>query len=72
MADFTPRLDVLPAEQRRLWPELRPARDFGYVLYGGTAIALRLLDGKSGTLQLAPGMARSGLPSYCRILNMLL
>ena len=36
-----PRLDVLPAPQRRLWPELRdiPGR---FVLYGGTAIALRL------------------------------
>ena len=36
-----PRLDMLPPEQRRLWPELSqvPAH---FVLYGGTAIALRL------------------------------
>lgn len=36
-----PRLDRLPAAQRALWPELRdvPRR---YVLYGGTALALRL------------------------------
>lgn len=39
---FKPRLDVLPAAQRLLWPELRPAADLGFVLYGGTAIALRL------------------------------
>lgn len=39
---FSPRLDALPPEQRRLWPELRPATDLGFVLYGGTAIALRL------------------------------
>ena len=39
---FSPRLDVLPAAQRQLWPGLRPARDLGLVLYGGTAIALQL------------------------------
>jgi hypothetical protein len=37
-----PRLDILPPPQRRLWPELRPAPQLGFVLYGGTAIALRL------------------------------
>ena len=38
---FTPRIDVLPPAQRALWPELAavPRR---YVLYGGTALALRL------------------------------
>ena len=42
MDTFTPRLDVLPAAQRQLWQELRPVQQLGYVLYGGTAIALRL------------------------------
>jgi len=42
MRTFEPRLDVLPPEQRRLWPELAPTVDLGFVLYGGTAIALRL------------------------------
>lgn len=39
--DFTPRLDILPPPQRRLWDELRavPAE---FVLYGGTALALHL------------------------------
>jgi Nucleotidyl transferase AbiEii toxin, Type IV TA system len=38
---FTPRLEVLPAPQRRLWDELtQTPKDF--VLYGGTALALRL------------------------------
>jgi hypothetical protein len=38
---FAPRLDILLPAQRRLWPELTavPGR---FVLYGGTAIALRL------------------------------
>lgn len=38
---FKPRIDVLPPAQRALWPELRavPRR---YVLYGGTALAIRL------------------------------
>lgn len=39
---FTPRMDILPSEQRQLWPTLRPAAKLGFVLYGGTAIALRL------------------------------
>ncbi len=38
---FSPRLDALPVPQRELWPALAtvPRR---YVLYGGTALALRL------------------------------
>jgi hypothetical protein len=36
-----PRLDSLPAEQRRLWPELSQIPGH-FVLYGGTAVALRL------------------------------
>lgn len=35
-------MDILPPAQVRLWPELRPAAGLGFVLYGGTAIALRL------------------------------
>lgn len=37
-----PHLEILPESQRRLWPELRTLRRFGFVLYGGTAIALRI------------------------------
>ena len=38
---FQPRLDILPAAQRRLWDEFGSTpKDF--VLYGGTALALRL------------------------------
>lgn len=42
IATFSPRLDALPAAQRRLWAELRPSLDLGFVLYGGTAISLQL------------------------------
>ncbi len=38
---FEPRLDILPAAQHRLWDELG-ATPSHFVLYGGTAIALRL------------------------------
>lgn len=38
---FTPRVDILPEAQRRLWPELG-ATPSEFTLYGGTAIALRL------------------------------
>jgi hypothetical protein len=43
---FSPRLEILPAAQRRLWPELAqtPAE---FTLYGGTAIALRLAHRQS-------------------------
>ncbi len=38
---FKPALDTLPAEQRRLWPQLSDIPKC-FVLYGGTALALRL------------------------------
>lgn len=38
---FRPKLRVLPAAQRRLWTELS-ATPAEFVLYGGTALALRL------------------------------
>jgi hypothetical protein len=41
MSTFAPRLDLLPPSQRDLWPELSPIRD-QFILYGGTALALRL------------------------------
>jgi Nucleotidyl transferase AbiEii toxin, Type IV TA system len=40
-ASFTPRLEILPPPQRRLWDELRDVPP-NFVLYGGTAIALHL------------------------------
>lgn len=39
--DFTPRLDILPPPQRRLWDELADVPQ-EFVLYGGTALALHL------------------------------
>jgi Nucleotidyl transferase AbiEii toxin, Type IV TA system len=39
---FHPQFDVLPASQKALWPSLAGAPRLGMVLYGGTAIALRL------------------------------
>lgn len=38
---FEPRLDILPAAQQRLWPELARTPSH-FTLYGGTAIALHL------------------------------
>ncbi len=43
---FQPRLDALPDSQRRLWKELA-ATPPEFVLYGGTAIALRLAHRQS-------------------------
>ncbi len=42
MATISPHLAVLLPAQRGLWPALAPASALGLVLYGGTAIALRL------------------------------
>lgn len=41
MTPFAPHLDILPPAQRMLWPKLRFTRD-RFILYGGTALALRL------------------------------
>jgi len=38
---ISPRLDILPDAQRRLWPEFRQDLPPSFVLYGGTALALR-------------------------------
>lgn len=40
-AKFVPRLDILPPARRRLWDEFS-AIPSDFVLYGGTALALRL------------------------------
>ncbi len=39
---FPTRWDILPPPQRRLWADLWAAPQLGLVLYGGTAIGLRL------------------------------
>jgi hypothetical protein len=39
---FPPHLAILPPEQQGVWPHLAPLQALGFVLYGGTAIALRL------------------------------
>ena len=41
MAEFSPSLAALPAEQLAIWPRLAQIPD-GFVLYGGTAVSLRL------------------------------
>lgn len=46
MPKFSPRLDVLPDAQRRLWTELS-AIPGEFTLYGGTALALHLGHRKS-------------------------
>jgi hypothetical protein len=42
MSRFEPHWEVLPAAQREFWPLLAGSVDLGLVLYGGTAVALRL------------------------------
>jgi hypothetical protein len=37
-----PKFDVLPAAQQQIWNDLPAAPRLGFVLYGGTAIALHL------------------------------
>lgn len=41
MNTLSPRLDILPDAQRRLWNEFRDDLPSSFVLYGGTALALR-------------------------------
>jgi len=39
---FEPHWQALPGPQREIWPLLAPSVSLGFVLYGGTAVALRL------------------------------
>jgi len=39
---FKPCMSILPPAQKRLWSQLSRVSQLGFVLYGGTAIALRL------------------------------
>jgi hypothetical protein len=39
---FDPHFEILPLLQQFIWPLLAPVRKAGFVLYGGTAVALRL------------------------------
>ena len=42
IATLAPNFSRMPPSQRKLWPELRPGVELGFVLYGGTAVALHL------------------------------
>ena len=42
MSRFQPNFGILPEAQKALWPSLAGAGTLGMVLYGGTALALRL------------------------------
>ena len=53
---FAPRLDVLPPPQRQLWNELGSVPD-DFVLYGGTALALRLGHRRSEDFDFFAGTA---------------
>ena len=42
MSGFEPHWEALSGPQSSIWPQLAPALRLGLVLYGGTAVALRL------------------------------
>jgi len=42
MTRFDPSISTLPTSQQAIWPALRCAQEFGFVLYGGTAVALQI------------------------------
>ena len=42
MNSFVPHMEILPISQQAVWSSLASVRKAGFVLYGGTAIALRL------------------------------
>ena len=64
---FTPNLSILPEPQRRLWAELRDTPKT-FVLYGGTALALRLGHRQSEDFDFfsnrpfRPAALREGIP----------
>ena len=42
MIRFNPHLEILPEVQRWIYPQLQNLKKLGFVLYGGTALALQL------------------------------
>ena len=64
---FTPKLEILPPAQRRLWDELIHTPQH-FVLYGGTALALRLMHRSSEDFDFfsnhsfAPDLLRKAIP----------
>ena len=64
---FTPKLEILPFAQRRLWDELKHTPK-EFVLYGGTALALRLGHRSSedfdffSNYSFAPDLLRKAIP----------
>jgi len=64
---FTPNLSILPKPQRQLWAELKDTPK-AFVLYGGTALALRLGHRQSEDFDFFsnqpfhPGSLRDGIP----------
>jgi len=63
----TPKLEILPPAQRRLWDELSHTPKH-FVLYGGTALALRLAHRSSedfdffSNYSFAPDFLRKAIP----------
>ena len=73
---FIPCLDILPKQQKALWPELSDVPD-SFVLYGGTAIALQLGHRESidfdffGSESFDPDTLLASLPflQNCRVIQ---
>ncbi|MGC9259966.1 MAG: hypothetical protein ACP5I8_07815 [Phycisphaerae bacterium] len=42
MTQLVTHWEILPPVQKSFWPLMSPAAGMGFVLYGGTAVALRL------------------------------
>lgn len=42
MTETTLHTDILPVSQQRIWLQLSPVSQLGFVLYGGTSLALQL------------------------------
>jgi hypothetical protein len=67
MKEFSPRLEILPAAQRRLWSEFSAVPE-EFVLYGGTAVALHLGHRHSidfdffGNRAFDPSVLETGIP----------
>lgn len=67
MTPFVPNFSILPASQRVLWPSLNEVPR-GFVLYGGTALALRIGHRQSvdfdffTSRQFSPAALQSAIP----------
>ena len=72
MNSFVPHMEIFLPSQQTVWSSLAPVRKAGFVLYGGTAVALRLGHRQSMDFDFSPTgrLINQGFTKVCLSLQM--